>query len=110
MNTRFSYQYTDANNYKNFDDVIIAGHVSFSQLEPLLHEGEFFIPSEVGLPDLQNLPLTYDDHIWHTVTSVEPTEEKETVSIGAKHFLALFANVSKNNWNEDKVYKKKGML
>ncbi|WP_321394196.1 hypothetical protein [Emcibacter sp.] len=110
MNTKFSYLYRDAANYKNFHDVIMTGIVELDQLEPFLHEGQFFIPSEVGLPDLQDTPLTYDDHIWHEISAVTPTEEKPTVNTQADIFLNHFASVSKNNWNEDSVYKKKGML
>ena len=52
-NTLITYQYRDAANYKEFDTVIIHGQLSLSDIEEYLYDKEFFIPTEIGLKELQ---------------------------------------------------------
>ncbi|MCR4343114.1 MAG: hypothetical protein NUV40_04465, partial [Patescibacteria group bacterium] len=63
MHTSITYQYRDASNYKEFDTVIISGLLSLNGIEEYLYEKEYFIPSEIGLKDLQPENLNQDDHI-----------------------------------------------
>ena len=54
VNTKISYLYRDADNYKMRHEVVIAGSMSEEQekaIEDSLDEGVYFIPSQVGLPD-----------------------------------------------------------
>ena len=110
MNTKFSYLYRDAGNYKFFKDVVLDGVLSLDQLNPSLWESEYFIPSEVGLPDLQPEPLTVDDHIWHEIDAIEYTDDEPTTDISATSLVERFKISKKNSWNQIKVYKRKGML
>lgn len=110
MNTLFSYFYRDACNYKIYNEVVIAGVFDLAVITPFLHDDTFFVPSEIGLLDLQENPFTKDDHIWHEIESVKPTEKTPTCKISAKEFCAVFKNASLNGWNEDSVFVKKGLL
>jgi hypothetical protein len=106
MNTLFEYQYRDASNYKKFNTVIIKGELTYNDIAPFLHEEEFFIPSIVGLKDLQNLPFNEDDHIWHTIVNLQIFNSNTTLKITAKTLLENFINAQKNNWYEYEVYDK----
>lgn len=110
MNTRISYLYRDACNYKVFNDAVIAGRLSLDQLTPYLKDRTFFIPSEVGLPDLQPNEFSPDDHIWHEIESIEETSDVPTVDITATNMLENFKQACKSDWNEYRVYEKKGVI
>jgi len=110
MNTRFSYLYRDACNYKKFNDVVLSGIIQEKQIGPLLKDKLFFIPSEVGLPDLQDDVFSIDDHIWHELEKIELTEEPPTVEIDASLLIENFEDASQNNWNEYAAFKRKGLL
>lgn len=110
MNTKFSYLYRDGCNYKTFNEVIIAGRLRADQIIPLLKDEDFFIPSEIGLPDLQEMPLTADDHIWHEIEYIESTDQPPTVALNAAVLMDRIKTASGNNWNEDQVFINKGMI
>lgn len=71
MNTKISYMYRDADNYKQHEEVIIEGTISDEDKKFILNkrdDGSYFIPSQVGLDDLQEKmysPIGYSDHVWH---------------------------------------------
>jgi len=87
MNTSITYQYRDASNYKEFNTVIIRGLLSLDNIEVYFYEKEFFIPSEIGLKDLQLESLTPDDHIWHEILKISLTHEKSSVDITAEEII-----------------------
>lgn len=86
MNTKISYLYRDADNYKRYNECIVAGTLSANQICTILDccdMGEYFIPGQVGLPERRFDP--YDpqaDHVvksnmvysgvqtWHTIHSL----------------------------------------
>ena len=109
MNTRIEYLYRDDGNYKKYYSFVLNGEIMLEQLTQYLHEGSYFIPSQIGLPDLQTSPLSVHDHIWHELDIVEPTTESATVSISAEAFKAAFASANANSWNEYEVFKQKGL-
>ena len=54
MNTKISYLYRDADNYKRYNECIVAGTLSANQICTILDccdMGEYFIPGQVGLPE-----------------------------------------------------------
>lgn len=110
MNTKIEYQYRDAENYKKRDTVIIQGHISSEEFTPLLYDNEYFIPSEVGLKDLQELPFQHYDHIWHEILDISPTDDQPTCNIDANHLLQAFHKASDNDWNVVEVWKRKRVL
>lgn len=71
MNTKIEYMYRDAENYKEYETVIIPGEITKEQKELIknnLDDNENFIPSQVGLEDLQPRMINFpseSDHIWH---------------------------------------------
>ena len=100
MNTRINYLYRDASNYKQFGEVVVEGPMERNQLGPLLKDQEFFIPSRVGMADLQPDMRTEDDHIWHEIESLAQTSESPSLDITAEQLLQRFKYMSKNRWYE----------
>lgn len=104
MNTRIMYQYRDADNYKQFEEVVIPGEITEQDKALILSkrdEGQYFIPSQVGLNDLQERmcsPIGESDHVWHeleeediSLTPDEPTPNHgfEDISELVERFKAL---------------------
>lgn len=55
MNTNIHYLYRDANNHKTHNIVTVKGSITEEQIRTILgtlKEGEYFIPSQVGIPEL----------------------------------------------------------
>lgn len=84
--TRIGYMYRDANNYKKYHQVVLPGTLSMSQIQDIqncLEEGLYFIPSQVGLEELQFQMIGgYQedvDHPFHELHVVTLTEEKPTL-------------------------------
>ena len=53
MNTKISYLYRDADNYKVYNECIVQGEISEEQIRQILDccdMGEYFIPQQVGCP------------------------------------------------------------
>lgn len=99
MNTSITYQYRDTSNYKEFDTVIISGLLCLKDIEEYLYNKEFFIPSEIGLKDLQPENLNQDDHIWHEILEIIHTNEKPTANIIAEEIISNFRKASSEGWN-----------
>lgn len=101
MNTEFNYLYRDAANHKVFKYVVVEGEITFGDIKEYLDGKEFFIPSQVGLDDLQPWPIDQgNDHPWHTVKDyyLTPTEGPATSDITAAHLLKAFESVE---WDEE---------
>jgi len=110
MNARFSYLYRDGCNYKKYHEVIVAGLLEVEQIQPYLKDETFFVPSEVGFVDLQESVFSVDDHIWHEIDSILPTNDEPTVDIHAVSLIAKFREAHQNNWNEYAVFVRKGLM
>jgi hypothetical protein len=94
MNTSLVYLYRDASNYKQYGSVVLEGALSVEDIRHLLIDGEYFIPSQAGLPDLQHkfraqgfAYPTEDDHAWHEVVSMRSTRRKPTAALRRAEFL-----------------------
>lgn len=110
-NTQIKYRYRDASNYKAYpkDDIIVEGELTWSDFEPTLHMGKIFLPSEIGLPDLQSQLENYpneDDHIWHELIELESTQLDPTVEITANEFKTRLNSIAENGWNESQAIEK----
>jgi hypothetical protein len=89
MNTRVTYMYRDASNYKESKDVIFVGEVARDE-KLYLETTDEFIAAEVGLESLQPLLTSFpseDDHVYHEVSSVEATDEAPTDSRTIQEFV-----------------------
>lgn len=107
MNTNFEYLYRDASNYKQFHFVIVKGMITPQQISDYLIDRLYFIPSQIGLPELQSEPLTADDHDWHEVEYLSQTEQSPTLPIATRQLLSAFRKSSLNNWDfTDVIYEK----
>lgn len=105
MNTRLSYLYRDASNYKQAASVVLAGPTGAADralIASRLDQGEWFIPSEVGLRDLQRdfqsgNKLYADDHVWHELDvtiGIAATADAPTVAMSWGELVARFAAVT----------------
>jgi|TARA_Y100000310_G_scaffold266155_1_gene277546 hypothetical protein len=98
MNTKISYMYRDASNYKAYESEVIKGVIKESGLKDECFDE--FIPNECGLPSLQGQLTAYnggtwteDDHVYHSDLQLEPTEKEPTVEITAEDFIKKFNNM-----------------
>ena len=102
-NTTIGYWYADGDNYKQAETIIVAGTLAFADLEPFLDEGEFFIPSQVGLADLQErFTQPGDDHPWHRLAadSLQPTAATPTVRWTAGELVEWFRQAHAQRWKQ----------
>lgn len=61
MNTRISYLYRDASNYKQHNEVTVPGTFSEEQIDVIigcLDLGEYFIPKQIGFPEKRRRTIT----------------------------------------------------
>lgn len=83
-NTLLDYMYRDANNFKQFRSCVLSGRISRDGVLNILTNlfyYKLFIPSQVGLADLQGLlgtPWTEDDLAMHELQSIKYTSEPAT--------------------------------
>lgn len=114
-NTKFSYFYRDADNYKSHHDLILEGTLSQAEKKAILDAtdiGGGFIPGQIGLPELQDALQGYDmedninragqydpfgpdgaDHPWHEIENESfalETDEQPTFRLTAKQVLQAF--------------------
>ena len=97
-NTRFDYMYRDADNYKQHTHVVMPGAVTLEQAVAIvdgLDDDGGFVPSGVGLPDLQEQMVTdwdeQSDHPYHEIMGISLTAEATTIEMTASEFVTLFA-------------------
>lgn len=107
--TSIHYLYRDADNYKTGRTVVLRGRPTaddIAVIKSALDEGMFFIPSQVGLDDLQETLQQYDaevsndsDHPWHEMGiagNFRATTEEPTDSLTVAELVEAFKTVT---WN-----------
>ena len=116
MNTKIEYLYRDASNYKQHNEVVIAGEMTPQDAERIaahMFEGDGFVPRQVGLPETRIMDYrTDDDHAlfeWeigvddegvpfgYTLVEDEPTVD-QTVSELVENFEAINSDTA---WDLD---------
>jgi len=110
VNTKVSYMYRDASNYKIFSEEIVAGSINeyytnnygttFGDFEfnnfkqHCLIDGEYFYPTGVGLPDHNFQTAGYaayeDDPDWSEFIGFEETKLPPTVKMSIGDLLSAF--------------------
>jgi len=115
MNTEIVYQYRDASNYKAYpeSDVIVEGELNWSDVKPALHAGEFFIPHDLDLPELQSQLENYpnsDDHIWHQLVDLESTDARPTTDITADEIRQRLETITETGWSESEAFERHGQF
>ena len=105
MNTKIAYMYRDESNYKQHEEVILQGEITDAEKEIImanLDGGEFFIPSQVGLDNIQHRMINFpseDDHVWHELEKkdITLTEDEPTLTeMDVHQFAATFKDIT---WN-----------
>ena len=111
-NTRISYTYRDASNYKQSNSVVVKGELSQEQQDYILSqclndycedEGMgWFIPEQIGLPARRFDTLTEDDHCWFELWEgfAEKTSDMPTVDISADELVKKFQEAKETGWDD----------
>lgn len=95
MNTLIEYLYRDASNYKQFNSAVVSGELTEAQIHEImgcLEDGEYFIPSQVGLPEKKFDTITEDDHPWFELYEhgFSKTSGEATVKVTAQELYQKF--------------------
>lgn len=100
MNTRITYSYRDAGNYKADADAIITGTASMAQEEALraaaYHEdgADCFVPESLGWDRASLHPWDDSmDHPYHRIESVEATDEDATDKRNMRAIIETFRSM-----------------
>lgn len=114
MNTRISYLYRDASNYKMLNEAIVHGSITKYQIDIImgcLKYGENFIPSQIGLPEKRFGELTEDDHCWFELqkSGFASTEDDPGVGMTVDELVKKFLEM-KGNWDDNKMFGKENSL
>ena len=105
MNTQIRYLYRDASNYKVENECVVAGTFTPEQIAQIMDccdLGEYFIPSQVGLPEQRfDRYDPEEDHCWFEISEdgFEETAKPATVGISAEQLAENFA-AAKEHWND----------
>lgn len=110
LNTKIEYLYRDADNYKVWNECVIEGVLTDVQrqiIKNCLLDGEYFIPSAVGLPEKTFVALgyQYDEQVDSpyfelNLDNVKTTDRKPTINgISASQLTCNFI-LAKNRWEE----------
>ena len=106
MNTKISYRYRDADNYKKVNECVIAGALTAEQIcaiKDCCDMGEYFIPRQVGLPERRFDRYNPEvDHCWFELDedSFTETMEPPTIALTATELVNHFEGC-KNNWQDE---------
>lgn len=114
LNTKFSVDYADADNYKQHINVVLAGTASVELYEKAiknLDDGEFIIADQVGLPTPGEMSeLWYDEETSHCYSTIDILEyfskdgitEAETTekpTIASMTMSELLERISTADWD-----------
>jgi len=116
----FHYLYRDADNYKVGQDYLFMGSLQSDDLDIIrqkLYEGDGFIPSQVGLDDLQPQLQAFDieehgfdnpDHPWHELNVSEDIKEIKksefsATMVGPITWRELVENFRHVTWDPDEA-------
>lgn len=102
MNTRISYLYRDASNYKVPNECIVRGLLTDEQTKAILDclDTDNFIPSQVGLPERRFDRFDpEEDTCWFELyeSGFEPTDAEATVDLSVEELVSRFLS-KKNHW------------
>lgn len=102
VNTKVSYLYRDGSNYKVYSEVIVKGYLTVEQKSDIwgtLPDGEFFIPSQVGLPENRFEDTTEDDGPWFELKSLSDTDAAPTELTTAEEMYTNFLSAKEDGWD-----------
>lgn len=105
-NTRITYLYRDADNYKMPNEVVIIGTFTDEEIDEIMSicdQGEYFIPRQVWLPEERFEELdSQSDHCWFEIAkeNFEKTSDPWTEPVTAKEVLAAFRRIRNTGWDD----------
>lgn len=104
MNTEIEYLYRDASNYKKRNTAVLIGELSAADQQVILdclEDGEYFIPSQVGLDEERFGSWTEDDHRWFELGPgfATPTPCTATCGLTCAQLVENF-KAAKDNWDD----------
>lgn len=107
-NTRISYLYKDASNYKKHNEAVLPGTFTSERIEAIigcLDAGEYFVPVQVGLPEERFERITEDDHCWFELirNGFEETDAEANIYMVPGEVVAKFLE-AKGNWDDSKEF------
>ena len=102
----FSYLYRDAGNYKQYAEVALAGAYSAQDLATLLTvlcgNADGFIPSQIGLTDLQKYSdkaMDENDHVWHESIRLSTTPQAPDHTTSWDNIRPLINNILRKDYD-----------
>ncbi len=107
-NTRISYLYRDASNYKQHNEVIVPGTFTPEQIETIigcLDAGEYFIPVQIGFPEVRFDDITEDDHCWFELCrdGFEETDVEANIDMSPDEVVEKFLEAN-GNWDDTREF------
>ena len=107
-----NYLYRDACNYKQRNRIVIPGTFRIKQVETImgcLSEEEYFIPDQVGFPEMGFGKITEDNRCWFELEkdAFMVTSEEPDVDMTPDEAVARLL-VVKDNWNDSRFLEKRG--
>lgn len=102
VNTRISYLYRDAANWKQYNECVVPGRVTEEQKRTILDsliDGSDFVPSKVGMPETRFETRNDDDVDTFELyeDGFELTSETPDIDITITDLAAAFASM-KDRW------------
>lgn len=104
-NTKISYLYRDASNYKITTGIILKGEITETQKKAImdsLDEGEYFIPEQIGLiHPMFSDGWTEDDHCFCELNSDDFSicEDEPTEELSIEELVDRFVKAGKDGWD-----------
>lgn len=107
-NTKISYLYRDASNYKKWNEAVLEGVITDDQIDSIigcLECGEYFIPKQVGLPETRFEKVTSDDHCWFELNrdSFALTDEEADIDMDVGELVRAFIEAF-GKWDDSEEF------
>ena len=104
-NLQLNYCYRDADNNKRHGEIVLAGTVrslpAYEQrLRQPMESRQFFIASQIGVPEVFLTPKGNRDHCWHSFDGVEETTAAPTDPRTPNQLLAAVAAAEAEGWKD----------
>lgn len=107
-NTEIHYMYRCAANYKSHEEIVVAGHLTLSDIQDELYDHNHFIAHQVGLVAPQdNLNMNPElDHCLCELVGIRFTKSHPTEGMTAKQLVQKFRRVE---WDFSEATKRYGL-
>lgn len=92
-NTKLLYLYTDADNYKQWNEAVLEGEITEEQkgiIMDSLDADNMFVPSLINLPENRFERLTTADHIWFEMKEIILTDEEADTGLTVEEVVEGF--------------------